>query len=574
MKTMNFEKSKSIGKRLLYSLLLIGGVMLSSYKSMACNANFTVAAGVNGHYTFTSTSTGFSSPYYSWNPGDGSGWQYGNITFAHTFTANATYSVELFVQDSSCMDSIVIPVTITTVTSPCILAANFTYSVGAHGVVTFTSTSTGTNANTLYFWAPGDSNIYVQGTTSYTHKYLYQGSYGVWLTVEDTGSAYCIDSIYEWINVPTADSSNCHIHASFTYTVGVNGLVTFTNTSTGTSFATWYTWDPGDTTGTSTSWTTGNYSHTYNYNNTYNVKFVVNDSGCIDSITVPVTVGTACNMAASFTVVYDTNTDNGQVFFTSTSIGTNINTVYKWNFGDGTPTTVGSDTITHWFPFNGNYTVTLLDSNLTGCTTSTTMTITVTERDSLQACFTYASDTMTAGMYHFNASCSRGTNSDTYYKWVWGDSTPSDSGLGLSYDTHTYSINGPYSATLTIWYTAIPKVKPHSSSPHYAESSYTTTVNVTTVTGIQSITDASVYNVYPNPNNGVFRIAVNGLGNDKNAEIRISNLLGEVIYTNTDAVTNGKILSDVNIPNVKDGIYLLQVISSGNTYTSRIAVQK
>lgn len=572
MKTMNFKKGKSIGKRLLYSLLLIGGIMLSGYKSYACHANFTYAAGVNGHYTFTSTSTGFSSPYYSWNPGDGSGWQSGGITFAHTYTANTTYSVELLVMDSTCADSIVIPITVTNVTSPCVLSANFTASVGAHGVVTFTSTSTGTNANTLYFWAPGDSNIYVQGSTTYIHKYLYQGSYGVWLTVEDTGSAYCIDSIYEVISVPTADSSHCHVHASFTYTVGVNGLVSFTNTSTGTSFGTWYTWDPGDTTGTSS---TTNYSHTYNYNNTYNVKLVVNDSGCIDSIIIPVTVTTACNMVASFTVTYDTNTDNGQVFFTSTSLGTNVNTVYKWTFGDGTPTTVGADTITHWYPFNGTYTVNLQDSNLTGCTTSTTMIISVTEKDSLQACFTYKSDTLLSGTYDFDASCSRGTNSDTYYKWVWGDATPSDSGLGLSYDTHTYAINGPYAATLTIWYTVLPTIKhTHSSSNRFSESSYTLTVNVTTVTGIQSITDATTYNVYPNPNNGMFKIAVNGLANDKNAEIRISNLLGEVIYQNNSSVANGKVLSDINLPNIKDGIYLLQVISAGNTYTSRISVQK
>ncbi len=151
----------------MYTIFLLGSLAFGSYKSIACTASFTYVAGLNGHYTFTSTSVGVGGgTRYSWNPGDGSGWQNGGTTYLHTYVTNSTFNVRLAIYDStlSCMDtSVIVPVTVTNVTSPCTLSASFTYSVGAYGVVTFTSTSAGTNANTLYYWKPGDSNQTVNG---------------------------------------------------------------------------------------------------------------------------------------------------------------------------------------------------------------------------------------------------------------------------------------------------------------------------------------------------------------------------------------------------------------------------
>ncbi len=575
MKTLTNQK-KSVRKALMFAFFLLGNITLSSYKSMACTASFTYTAGVNGHYTFTSTSTGIGAgTFYSWNPGDGSGWQYGSTMFSHIYLTNNTFNARLAIYDSSlsCMDTTpVIPITVTNVTTPCTLSARFTASVGSNGVVTFTSTSTGTNGNTLYFWDQTDSNQRVQGASTYIHTYEYQGTYGVWLIVEDTGSAYCIDSVYETVYVGTADSSHCHLHPNFTYTVGVNGEVSFTSTSTGTEPGDWYAWTPGDTSGHS-SYTNGTYSYTYMYNDTYFVKLAIyGDSNCSDSIILPVTVTGACNLAANFSITYDTNSDNGQVVFTNTSAGTNGGTKFYWDPGDGSGMRLWYDTLTYGYPFNGNYNVTLLDSNASGCTSYSTKLVTVTEKDSLQACFTYISDSLHPGQYDFT-SCSKGVTPYTYYKWTWGDATPSDSGLGMSTANHTYYINGPYSATLTIWYTVLPIVRRHSASGRYDESSYTLVINVTTVTGIQSLSDNSIYTIYPNPTNGLFHVAVNGLTNDKKAEIRISNMMGQVIYQSNASINGGNILSDINL-NAAGGVYLLQVISNSNTYTTRIAIQK
>jgi hypothetical protein len=111
------------------------------------------------------------------------------------------------------------------------------------------------------------------------------------------------------------------------------------------------------------------------------------------------------------------------------------------------------------------------------------------------------------------------------------------------------------------------------SNPVYDLSSYTQVVQVSTATGIASIIDSKTYTIYPNPNNGSFTIAVNGMAGEKNAEIRISNMMGQVVYkANTNI--SGNTLTGINMPTAANGVYLLQIITDGNTYTSRIAIQR
>ncbi len=575
MKTSSLKTVSPFRKKLLFAALIVGSLVLGSFQSKACTASFTTNAGLNGHYTFTSNSIGFGPGVsYSWNPGDGSGWHqtWFTNTYSVIYTVNTTYNVQLAANDSTCFDTITIPVTVSDITTPCTLSAGISVSYGSSGDVTFTSTSTGTNSNTLYYWSPGDSNQRYQEASVYTHKYLWDGYYTAWLTIQDTGTAYCIDSTEVRIMVTNADSSACRLHANFTYTLDSNGQVTFHSTSTGTSYYYVYNWNMGDTTGISSGMGDTSFVYTYAYNGTYNVTLLINadSSLCADSITIPVTITNACNLNVNFTVQHDSA---GQVKFTSTTVGAQPGAQYGWSFGDNTSLN-GLDTATHAYPFIGYYTVTLTVVNPGGCTMSSTQVIYIQNKDSLQADFVYASDSLMAGTYNFT-STSLGTNSNTYYKWTPGDGDPSDSGLGMTAYTHTYLSNGPYSATLTIWYTIKPKVKPHSSTAgRFDESSYTLVINVTGATAIPTINDKAEYTVYPNPSNGTFHIVVNGLAQEKNAEIRISNMMGQVIYKTNSAITGGNTLSDISLPNAANGIYLLQITTNGNTYTSRIAIQK
>jgi PKD repeat protein len=570
MKTSTRKTKSHFKKILLYAIVLLGSLTFSSYKSKACTTSFTYSAGVNGHYTFTST--GFSAIWYYWDPGDGSGWHNGSSSFNYTYLANGTYHARLYAIDSTCADTSTIDtIVVSNVTIPCTLHASFNVTYGAGGQVTFTSTSTGTNVNTFYYWSPGDSNKRYQGSASFMHTYLWDGRYGVWLTIEDTGNAYCIDSTWVQITVTNADSSNCHLHANFSYTLDSNGTVTFTSTSTGMNFFENYQWNFGDTTTGSSGWWDSIVTHTYQYNGTYYVTLWLNSDSslCRDSVTIPITITTACNLNVNFTVQYDTN---GKVVFTSTSTGVNTGAQYGWSFGDNTSIN-GYDTATHDYSFIGVYNVTLTIVNPGGCTASYTQNVYVSNKDSLQARFVYRADTNNTGTYYFT-STSLGTNGNTYYRWTPGDGDPADSGIGMMTYTHTYTINGPDSANLTIWYTVLPLVKGHSPLGRYDESSYTLVIHVV-ISGVKTvINDGNTYTIYPNPNNGSFRIAINGLESEKNAQIRISNMIGQVVYQADEAVTGGNTLSNISMPNVSNGIYLLQIITNGNTYNSRIAIQR
>src|ERR1700722_10731757 len=104
MKTKSLQTNL---KKLLLGLSLVLGLGWSNI-SKACTANFTYTTGVNGQVFFTSTSSGFSSPWYLWDPGDARGTMYGNAP-SHTYITNGTFYVHLYVTDSICTDTITLP---------------------------------------------------------------------------------------------------------------------------------------------------------------------------------------------------------------------------------------------------------------------------------------------------------------------------------------------------------------------------------------------------------------------------------------------------------------------------------
>src|ERR1700757_4935676 len=115
MKKITSNSTASLTRKLLWGILLICGFTLSSYKSYACTASFTYTAGVNGHYSFTSTSVGVGhSTFYTWNAGDGSGWHPGNTSFSHIYITNGTFTARLAIMDSSltCRDTASVSITV------------------------------------------------------------------------------------------------------------------------------------------------------------------------------------------------------------------------------------------------------------------------------------------------------------------------------------------------------------------------------------------------------------------------------------------------------------------------------
>ncbi|MBR1632117.1 MAG: PKD domain-containing protein [Paludibacteraceae bacterium] len=221
--------------------------------------------------------------------------------------------------------------------------------------VSFKNTST--NGDT-YTWKFGDGNTSTQKSPEHTYKSA--GSYKVELTVQSTSDKEGKDVFSKTISVKGQS-----LAAKFSYKA--NGReITFINQSVS---ATEYSWDFGD----GTSSTEKSPVHTYAKSGKYVVMLTVGNGTAkeYDTATLKLTVQ-AKEAAAAFT--YQVRQPL-TVIFNNTS----TNAVsYKWDFGDGTTSTLKSPE--HKYASIGNYDVTLTVVNEDGKSPAT-----VTKRVSVTA---------------------------------------------------------------------------------------------------------------------------------------------------------------------------------------------
>jgi PKD repeat protein len=313
--------------------------------------------------------------------------------------------------------------------------ANFTYSIGLNGMVTFTDTSIGTNTSTTYSWFYSGGGNSSGATTS--HSFGVNGTYTVYHSIYVPGS--CTVSTSQTLvisNAPCNTPLFC-----YGYDQVLSGYTSsFTSLCSGTTGLASYTWNFGD----GQSANTANAVHTYSGNGTYNAELKVSEGGaCRDSMPLAVSVNGTCSLASNF--VYTVNM-NGTYFFQSTSTGTTNQTWYNWNYGDGN--NGNGNWSQHTYTNNGTFNVSLWCTDPTftpacGSTFSTAITVTNVLCPSFAASFTSAS--AGPGAVNFT-STSTGTSGTTGYNWNYGDLT---SGTG-SVSAHTYSIGGYHNVQLII----------------------------------------------------------------------------------------------------------------------------
>ena len=426
------------------------------------NVNFTYTVGSNGQINITNTSTGSSSSTIF-------NWYFNNQNINSTSTNslvlgplyNGTYSIGLGAYNTNgiCAGNYSTTVTITNGLT-CNIHPSFTYSIGTGGVINFTNTSTGLPAYPFYEWSFWD------GTSSFSsnpnpppHNCQYNGQYIVGLNIFDSLWGSCNASIIDTINI--TNGTPCALQASFTYTLGANGHVDFTNTSTGTSSLTPISWF-GDFQNDSTYGVSANYP----YNGTYSVTLQEYNYGtpCASSVThtFVITNSTPCTINSSFTYSIGSN---GQVSFTNTATG--LPNFYKvnWDFGNGTTAFfINNLSCNTTYTQNGTYYVTLTIADSSGWCSQTfgdSITINTIIPCLLNVNYTYT--TGNNGLINF-ANTSSGVPANPVISWNFGDGSISP----LNNPTHTYVYNGTYYTTLNI-----------SDSSGYCQNSYDDSVNVT-----------------------------------------------------------------------------------------------
>lgn len=288
-------------------------------------------------------------------------------------------------------------------------------------LASFTNNSTGASS---YYWNFGDT------TTLGDTSHLFQPSY----SYPDTGWYSVMLIAYSSVNPGCDDTSfgNVYVYpalaAGFTFQVlPCTRTVVFNDTASVLSGLpnSWY-WNFGD----GNTSTQANPTHTYLNNGNYQVTLIMQTNvGCIDTITLTVPVNyVPFNAAFTSANVLCTNSFN----FTNQSTGASS---YNWNFGDASSSTLSNPS--HTYASSGNYTVTLVASDTSGC--SDTVSQVVATPLLAQANFVYQVDTCSLTVTFTNNS----SNANAY-SWNFGDASSSTQ----TNPVHTYASSGNYNVTL------------------------------------------------------------------------------------------------------------------------------
>lgn len=296
--------------------------------SNTCNlvAGYTYTIGANGNVVFNNTTTGASTlaTFYWTNNSNYMSNNYNpNVTLS-----NGWHNVCLYVNDSlnNCYDSYCDSFFVNT--STCSLNANFNYTIGANGNVSFASTSTGTSSSTTHNWWI-NSSTYTGPAAN--HTFQFNGWYNVCLYISDSTNT-CTDSYCNYIYVNTAaNSASCN--ANFSYSIGANGNVTFTSTSTGTTNTTNYYWSFNNSSWSNGPTTSATFTNYYNY-----VCLTIYDStswcysSYCDSIIIPTN---PCNASVNFVMIQDST--QALTWWAYANYPSNV-TNAVWSWGDNSTT--------------------------------------------------------------------------------------------------------------------------------------------------------------------------------------------------------------------------------------------
>ncbi len=164
--------------------------------------------------------------------------------------------------------------------------------------------------------------------------------------------------------------------------------------------------------------------------------------------------------------------------------------------------------------------------------------------------YTVGSPTVSNQTVNFDGS---GSVADSLI-WSFGDGTID---FGIS-PTHAYGTNGTWIVTLV--------------AINACGSDTITDTIVTYGIGIDEGLIGETLTVYPNPNDGVFRVdfELEGL---KDLEIRITDVTGKMVYSKDVGKASGAYRENIDISNYAKGMYLLQIKTNNVVVSRRVTIQ-
>jgi PKD repeat protein len=452
-------------------------VTISCPPPCSCNfqPTFTSSAGLNNcTRTFsgvTNAAACLQNVTATWNFGDGTTGS--GVNTSHLYPGPGTYNVCFTVtalnNGVSCTQTVCQQVTVSC-PSPCScnFQPSFTYAVNPNDCDYHFYGSPGTPAclsNVTGSWDFGDGTT-ASGMTA-GHIYASPGTYTVCFTVSATNNgAFCLPKVVCQQITVTCDPSGCNCNALepiFDYSEN-DCIFQFAGSGgpTGCEATTEYHWDFGDGTYQPTG---QSVAHVFASPGTYNVCMTAvvfdGDGNELCSKAYCKEISVECNPpecnCGDLKPQYTYSQDDCVFDFVGTS-GTpacDPNTLYYWDFGDGTSAT--GPAVTHLFPGPGAYQVclivTLFDENGTElCFNDYCKTIEVEcypppcDCSDLQPSFDFGIDPETCTVSFTGESGAPACSLQTAYEWDFGDGATS---IGPNVG-HVYSQPGDYEVCVKV----------------------------------------------------------------------------------------------------------------------------
>jgi PKD repeat protein len=309
-----------------------------------------------------------------------------------------------------------------------------------------------------------------------------------------------------------------------TPTISANGATSFCtggSVELSSSSATGNVWSTNATTQAITVTASGSYSVT-----------VTDNNGC--SATSSATTVNVSNAPVPTITASAIQACSGDVITLTSSTADS----YSWSNGETTQSIEVTNT--------GSYTVTTTNADAcAGVGASDAVSVTFTATPTAAGSFTTNGNIVTF------SNTSTGASS---YSWDFGDFTNSSA----SAPVHAYAVNGDYQVVLT----AI-----------NGNCTDTVVFNVAITVSLEELMGLSNLTVYPNPASETAVVSFdNTLGNS--FDIQLIDQLGRVIMSQTNVQSYGSNSITINLVNLSEGMYTVQLISNQNSISKRLIVRK
>ena len=417
--------------------------------------------GNRGLVTFNQTSVGATS--LIWDFGDGSPTQTtpGNLSIMqHNYPHTGSYTAKLTAVNGNC--SLVSPATVPVLlkqnplltsaqNSVCangtinVTASNFEQNpyvgISAYNVNFFYSDSTlfngAINWNNNYSWITNFTVSLVNFKPATTGLQLITTSYG--FNCKDTSNIIPLAVLGSTAKYGILNNKNCY-----------NTPIQFSDSSTATAGNSIVSrnWNFGD--GASYSATNGGtVTHQYTNPGTYYVTLTENDAaGCTSSTNAYSNYVQLNGPKAGFSVSDMNPTITESInFYNYSNTFQSFNTLFTWNFGDGSPAYIGYYPPAHVYLTPGTYTITLQATDtVSGCSDRTSLALTVKNFFSA-----FSKQSAYIGTNNCPPLLINFTNNSYNYRfvsWDFGDGFTVDS---VNNPGHIYKNPGKYIVKLTVY---------------------------------------------------------------------------------------------------------------------------